>query len=51
MDMEFLPLIIKLIPTILSLSAIVCVYLFYKVIFYKLDVDSFVNVYTFLNSK
>ena len=51
MDMEFIPLIIKLIPTILSLFAILCVYSFYKFIFYILKADSFVNLYTFLNSK
>ena len=49
MDMEFIPLIIKLIPTILSLFAILCVYSFYKFIFYILKVDSFVNLYTFFD--
>ncbi len=51
LDLEFIPLIIKQIPTILSLSAIFCVYIFYKFGIYSLNVTSFSNTYTFLNNK
>jgi NADH:ubiquinone oxidoreductase subunit 5 (subunit L)/multisubunit Na+/H+ antiporter MnhA subunit len=51
MDMEFIPLIIKQIPTLVSLSAILFVYIFYKISFYYLNITTFVNVYTYLNNK
>lgn len=49
--MEFVPLIIKQIPTLLSLSAIFCVYFFYYLVLYHLRLYSFINTYTFLNNK
>ena len=51
LDMEFIPLIIKQLPTILSLCAIFCVYFFYKVGLYRICVTKFINIYVFLNNK
>jgi len=51
MDMEFMPLIIKQIPTILSISAIFFVYFFYKVGLYVLQITAFLNLYAYLNNK
>ena len=51
MDMEFIPLIIKQLPTFLSLFAIFLVCFFYKSGIYMLKVTSFVNIYTYLNNK
>ena len=51
LDLEFIPLIIKQLPTILSIFAILCVYVFYTFSIHKLSVVSFVNIYTFLNNK
>ena len=51
LDMEFIPLIIKQLPTILSISAIFCVYFFYKICLYNICLTKFVNLYVFLNNK
>jgi len=51
LDMEFIPLMIKQLPTILSLCAIFCVYFFYKVGLYRICVTKFINIYVFFNNK
>ena len=51
LDMEFIPLAIKQIPTFLSIFAIFFVYLFYRFGIYILSLISFINTYTFLNNK
>jgi NADH:ubiquinone oxidoreductase subunit 5 (subunit L)/multisubunit Na+/H+ antiporter MnhA subunit len=51
LNMEFIPLIIKLLPTILSLSAIFFVYLFYFILFYSLKLNMGLKVYNYLNNK
>ena len=51
MDMEFIPLIIKQIPTIFSLSAIFFVYLFYSMGIYNLELTTFITAYVYLNNK
>jgi proton-translocating NADH-quinone oxidoreductase chain L len=51
MDLEFIPLLIKQIPTLLSLSAILFVYLFYKFGIYTLSILWLMRTYTYLNNK
>lgn len=49
--MEFIPLIIKQLPTILSVIAIFFVFIFYKLAIYSLKETQFADIYTFLNNK
>jgi len=49
--MEFVPIIIKQIPTLLSLFAIFCVYFFYYLGIYNFALYRFVTTYTFLSNK
>ncbi len=51
MYMEFIPLIIKQVPTFLSLFAIFLVYIFYKGLIYYIDLFFFFHYYIFLNNK
>lgn len=50
-DLEFIPLIIKQIPTVLSLLAIIFVWFFYQVSLYSECLTRFLRVYVFLNNK
>lgn len=49
--MEFIPLIIKQLPTVLSISAIILVFFFYKFTIYILDETAFIHIYTYLSNK